>query len=145
MSVLNIASLIWLVLQNQTELMSAVTDSRSDFGWLIKHVIEIVIERGARSRPMMNEIITNCRTATYCATRDVVLNKHLPKSLLLYYFFISNPSSRTISSRQHLLMIHSTPLWKYNWLIDEFSSSLVYFVKSKQSLWSELLQTEFTV
>lgn len=109
-SVVNIVSLIWLVLLNQTELMGAVTDSGSDFGWLIKHVIEIVIERGARSRPMMNEIITNCRTATYCTTRDVLLNKHLPKSLLLYYFFILHPSRKTISSRQHLLMIQSTPL-----------------------------------
>lgn len=69
MSVVDIASLIWLVLLNQTELMGAVTDSGSDFGWLIELVIEIVIERGARSRPMMNEIITNCQTATYCTAQ----------------------------------------------------------------------------
>lgn len=69
MSVVDIASLIWLVLLNQTELMGAVTDSGSDFGWLIKRVIEIVIERGARSRPMMNEIITYCQTATYCTAQ----------------------------------------------------------------------------
>lgn len=62
MSAVNIASLIRLVLLNQTELLGAVTDSGSHFGWLIEHVIEIVIERGARSRPTMNEIITNCRT-----------------------------------------------------------------------------------
>lgn len=84
MSAVNIASLIWLVLLNQTELMGAVTYSGSDFGWLIEHVIEIVIERGARNRPMMNEIITNCRTGQRRGSEQT--SSKVSLTLLLLHF-----------------------------------------------------------